>query len=81
MFRAIKTQWSISAELKEFLCSSVDDISKLPKFGIEGTQVDSEYMNNEEDNEPCMYGSTAMVCDGSVSDVYILNPDNNWVKL
>lgn len=57
---------------KQYLCTSVDDISKLPRCGIEGTQ---EQRIDPKDNEPCGIGSQAIVKTG---EVYILWPDNEW---
>lgn len=65
-----------SVETKEFICSSADDIAKLPRYGIRGTQ---EIENDTVSNNPCAIGSTAIVC--STSDVYILAPNNTWIKL
>lgn len=66
--------------LKEYICDTVDDIAKLPKYGIRGTVKKS---SNRQINEPCAIGSTALVCDdgnGSAS-VYILTPSNEWKAL
>ena len=61
----------------EYLCSSLDDINKLPKYNVEGTQEGDAFHN-----VPCGYRSMAMVCDGvNETAFYILNPENNWVKL
>ena len=65
-----------SHNTREFLCSTEDDIAKLPRYKIAGTQ---ELENDTISNDPCGIGSTALVC--STSDVYILTPDNEWVKL
>ena len=81
MFKVTKSQWSVCGSQKEFICTSADDLAKLPKFGIKGTQVDDSYNYNEHDNESVMYGSIAMVCDGATSEMYILTPDNNWTKI
>lgn len=62
---------------KTFLCSSVDDIAKLPKSEVSGT-IETD---NVEVNDPCAFGSTALVCTSDSSEVYILNPDNNWVMI
>lgn len=63
----------VRSDIKHFDCTSVDDISKLPKEGIIGTQV-----GLEEDNEPCGIGSTALVKNGGA---YKLFPDNEWAKI
>lgn len=65
-----------SSDTKEFICQNTDDIAKLPRYGIQGTQ---ELENDTVSNQPCAIGSKAIVC--STSDVYILSPDNTWVKL
>ena len=63
---------------KEYLLTDILDLDKLPKYGIRGTLNDP---NDSVSDEPCAYGSTAMVCTGSLTEVYILTPNNEWVKL
>lgn len=63
---------------KEYLLTSISDLDKLPKYGIRGTLNDP---NDTVVDEPCAYGSTAMVCTGSTTEVYILTPNNEWVKM
>lgn len=63
---------------KEYLLTDISDIDKLPKYGIRGTQADP--MASVAD-KPCAYGSTAIVCTGSLTEVYILTPNNEWVKM
>lgn len=63
---------------KEYLLTDISDIDKLPKCGIRGTLNDP---NDSVADEPCAYGSTAMVCTGSLTEVYILTPNNEWVKM
>lgn len=63
------------SNLKDFVCTSVDDISRLPTANTRGTQtapLDSIL------NDPVAIGSTATIADGS--GIYILSPDNVWVK-
>ena len=72
----ISDQGSIPGVLCEYLCSSAADIEELPKFGIPGTQEDSDF-----DNRPCGYGSIAVICTGEVTEVYTLTPDNEWTKM
>lgn len=62
---------------KDFLLTSQDEVLKLPKDGIKGT-LDTD---DETLNKPCAYGSTAMVCTESLTEVYILTPNNEWVKM
>ena len=62
--------------LKQFICDSMDDIAKLPKYGVRGV-IESSY--DLTINDPCAVGSTALVC-GS-SKVYILTPSNEWKEL
>jgi hypothetical protein len=81
MFRVTKSQWSVNGVQNDYLCSSEEDIAKLPRFGVEGTQE----VVTEDDvivNKPCMYGSTALVIDPALesSKLYILGPDNSWVE-
>ena len=59
--------------VKSYVCTSIDDITKLPRFKIPGTQVLDDH--DPIDNAPCGYGSTAMVKGGGV---YMLYPDNTW---
>lgn len=66
--------------INEYLCSSASDIAKLPKLNVEGTQQLNDG-HDEFNNTPCGYKSTAMVCDGTGTTVYILNPENNWVQM
>ena len=63
---------------KEYLLTDTSDIDKLPKYGIRGTLNDP---NDSVSDEPCAYGSTAIVVDGSTTEVYILTPNNEWVKM
>ena len=66
-----------STDTKEFLLTSVTEIAMLPKYGIYGTLVTDDTVTNK----PCAIGSTAMVCTGTSTDVYILTPDNEWTKM
>ena len=67
-----------SKETKEYLCTSTSDLAKLPREGIRGTQnLEDETVNDD----PCAIGSTAMVCTGTSTDVYILTPDNEWTLM
>ena len=63
---------------KEYLLTDVADLDKLPMYGIRGTQADP--MDSVAD-EPCAFGSTAMVVTGTSTEVYILTPNNEWVKM
>ena len=63
---------------KEYLLTDISDLDKLPKYGIRGTLNDT---NDYVVDEPCAYGSSAMVVTGSLTEVYILTPNNEWVKL
>lgn len=63
---------------KEYLLTDISQLDLLPKYGIKGTINDP---NDSDANEPCAYGSTAMICNGSSTVVYILSPDNEWVKM
>lgn len=63
---------------KEYILTDSADIDKLPKYGVRGT------MNDPQDSvadEPCAFGSTAIVVSGGQTDVYILTPNNEWVKM
>lgn len=63
---------------KEYLLTNAEDVSKLPRVGIKGTQ---EICNDTVTNDPCAVGSTALVVTGAVTEAYILTPDNEWVKM
>ena len=63
---------------KEYLLTDVADLDKLPKYGIRGTQNDE--MDSVAD-EPCAYGSPAMVVTGTSTLVYVLTPDNEWTLM
>lgn len=63
--------------IKSYICTSTDDIDKLPRYKIPGTQVLNDGFD-DRNNAPCGLGSTANVRgDG----VYILWPDNIWAKM
>lgn len=63
---------------KEYLLTDENQINLLPRYNVRGQLNDP---NDSVVNEPCAYGSTAMVCTGSLTEVYILTPNNEWVKL
>ena len=65
-----------STDTKEVLLTSVDEITKLPRNGIEGTLETADTVTNKS----CAIGSTAMVCTNTSTEEYILTPDNEWVK-
>lgn len=69
-----------SYALREYVCDSIDDVAKLPKYGIRGTFDDSKDFII---NDPCAIGSMALVCDGGNGScaVYILSPSNEWKAL
>lgn len=64
--------------VKDFVCETSADIAKLPRFGIEGTQVLNDGCDSF-DNEPCNYGSGATVL--SPFSGYKLSPSNQWVQI
>lgn len=68
------------APIKSYDCTSESDISKLPKFGIPGTQVLDDGFD-EINNAPCGFGSTALLVTGTVTQVHRLMPDNDWKKM
>lgn len=63
---------------KEYMITDVLDIPKLPRVGIRGTIQDAK---DTVINDPCSYGSTALLVTEEVTEVYILTPDNEWVKM
>ena len=63
---------------REFLLNSLDDLDKLPRYGVRGTQ------NNPDDtvaDEPCAIGSEATIVTGTDTYMYILTPDNQWTPM
>ena len=60
------------SDIKQFMCLTVDQISKLPRQGVPGTLDDSA---EPELNNPCGIGSEAIVKTG---EIYLLWPDNQW---
>ena len=63
---------------REYLLTDISQVALLPRYGIRGTQNDP---NDTVADEPCAYGSTAMVVTGTMTLVYILTPDNEWVMM
>lgn len=63
--------------IKSYDCTSVDDVDKLPRYGICGTQILNDG-RDEQNNAPCGLGSTALIKGGGV---YKLWPDNQWDKI
>ena len=81
MFKVTNSKWSVSGVQNDYLCSSESDIDHLPKFGVRGTQEEIDEMDKFA-NEPCMYGSTALVVDPSLvtHKLYVLGADNVWTE-
>ena len=66
-----------SFSVREYIVDTTDDIALLPRYGVNGTMnVDA---SDSYSNDPCAIGSTALVC--NTSEVWILSPSNEWVKL
>lgn len=63
---------------KDYLLTDVSDIAKLPRVGVKGVL---ENASDTVSNDPCAYGSTALLVTGARTEVYILTPDNEWVKM
>lgn len=59
-------------DIKRFMLLTVDEVSKLPRQGINGTLNDTDDPNK---NDPCGIGSEAIVKTG---EIYMLWPDNTW---
>ena len=76
MFKIVKihNHTNVPGRLVEYTCTSEDDIPKLPRFGIRGTQTDCM----EKENDPCGYGSIAVVYTDSNTKAYTLRADNEW---
>ena len=68
---------SNSTDTKEFLITSLDEVAKLPRNGIEGSLETTDTVTNKS----CAIGSTAMLVTTGNIEVYILTPDNEWVKM
>lgn len=64
------------SNIKKFLCTTADEIAKLPRVNIEGT-LDTDLDPNI--NEPCSYESTATVA--IPFSGYLLAPNNEWVQI
>jgi len=60
----------------EFLATSNSDIATLPTTTTEGTGGKAD-----GDNGIVAFGSICIVADGSTAEVYILGPENSWVKM
>lgn len=80
-YKVVKTlrprDGSKNLNVKEYICDTPDDVQKLPRHDIEGTQI----LNDGDDlanNEPCDYGSSATV--GTPFSGYTLYPNNQWKK-
>lgn len=69
-------QGSIGGSVNEYICDSVSDIAKLPRVNVSGTQEDY-YVGNA----PCWYGSIAIICTGSETEVWMLTANNEWTKM
>ena len=63
---------------KQYILTDASDVAKLPRIGIYGTQ---DAGNDSTVNNPCAVGSTALVCSDTAIDVYMLTPDNKWIKM
>ena len=63
---------------KEYMITDVSDIAKLPRVDTRGTIQETK---DTVINDPCSYGSTALLVTGEATEVYILTPNNEWVKM
>lgn len=63
---------------KDYLLTDISQLDLLPRYGIRGTINDP---NDSEADEPCAYGSKATVVTGSMTNIYILTPNNEWTKM
>ena len=59
-------------DIKRFMLLTVDEVSKLPRQGINGSLDDADDPNK---NDPCGIGSEAIIKTG---EIYMLWPDNEW---
>ena len=76
MFRIVKihNHTNVDGKLVYYTCTSEDDIAKLPRFGIRGTQTGCM----DKENDPCGYGSEATVSTTSSTKLFHLNALNEW---
>ena len=79
-FTGMKDNSMLRSAIKSYDCTSIDDIAKLPRYGIEGTQTLDDG-RDDINNAPCGYGSTAMVATGTSTKIYKLMRDNQWTKI
>lgn len=79
MFRRVETldQGGIDGVVVKYTCTSEEDVPKLPRFGIRGTQTDCP----DKENDPCGYGSEAIVYTDSNTIPYTLNAINEWIEV
>ena len=72
--KVLASMYPIPLNVKYYVCTSLDDVDDLPKVDIAGKSGDPF------SDEPCWYGSEALVADGTKTYVFILNADNRWTK-
>ena len=70
-----------SFSVREYIVDTPNDIALLPRYGISGKMDIGT--SDTVSNDPCAIGSTALVCknDKNESEVWMLSPSNEWVKL
>lgn len=66
----------VKGNVCEYVCTEEADVTKLPRVGVAGTQEGTPV-----DNASCWYGSVAVVATGTSTSMFILTPDNVWVKM
>lgn len=79
MFKIVKihNHTNVPGKLVEYTCTSLDDINILPRFGIRGTQTNCL----QKENDPCGYGSTAIVYTDSNTIPFTLRANNEWKEV
>ena len=79
MFRVVSiyAHTNVDGNIVKYSCTSEDDIAKLPRFGIRGTQ--SNCLDKE--NDPCGYDSKAILYTDSSTKLYVLRVTNEWKEV
>ena len=68
----------VAYNIKTYNLCDPADLAKLPRYGIRGQNNDE---NDTTSDEPCYFGSIAILTTGTSTEVYKLTPDNEWTKM
>lgn len=79
MFRvvSIHAHTNVEGNIVKYSCTSEDDIPKLPRFGIRGTQNDCL----DKENNPCGYDSKAILYTDTSTKLFVLRVTNEWKEV